>query len=96
MVSTWGNNELGNKMTAEIAIMNKSAIALAADSAVTFRVEGEQKVFQTGNKLFSLSKYHPVGLMVYGNAEFLGIDWETIVKIYRNCIADRSFRTLCE
>jgi hypothetical protein len=33
-------------MTAEIAIMNKSAVALAADSAVTFMVNGEQKVFQ--------------------------------------------------
>ena len=81
-------------MTAEIAIMNKSAIALAADSAVTFSVRGEQKVFQTMNKLFSLSKYHPVGLMVYGNTEFMGIDWETIVKIYRNIIADRAFNTL--
>ena len=81
-------------MTAEIAIMNKSAVALAADSAVTFSVGGEQKVFQTVNKLFSISKYHPVGLMVYGNAEFMGIDWETIVKIYRNIIADRSFNTL--
>ena len=81
-------------MTAEIAIMNKSAVALAADSAVTFSVGGEQKVFQTVNKLFSLSKYHPVGLMVYGNAEFMGIDWETIVKIYRNIIANRAFNTL--
>lgn len=73
-------------MTAEIAIMNKAAVALAADSAVTFSVRGEQKVFQTVNKLFSLSKYHPVGLMVYGNAEFMGIDWETIIKIYRKSI----------
>ena len=81
-------------MTAEIAIMNKSAVALAADSAVTFSIEGEQKVFQAVNKLFSFSKYHPVGLMVYGNAEFMGIDWETIVKIYRNVIADRAFNTL--
>lgn len=81
-------------MTAEIAIMNKSAVALAADSAVTFSVEGEQKVFQTVNKLFSLSKYHPVGLMVYGNAEFMGIDWETLVKLYRHNIADRSFNAL--
>ena len=81
-------------MTAEIAIMNKAAVALAADSAVTVGIGGEQKVFQTVNKLFSLSKYHPVGLMVYGNAEFMGIDWETIVKLYRDIIADRDFNTL--
>lgn len=81
-------------MTAEIAIMNKSAVALAADSAVTFNVDGEQKVYQTVNKLFSLSKYQPVGLMVYGSAEFMGIDWETIVKMYRNRLSDRSFSTV--
>ena len=87
-------------MTAEIAIMNKSAVALAADSAITFSFRGEQKVFrrqkvfQSMNKLFSLSKYHPVGLMIYGNTEFMGIDWETIVKIYRNIIADQDFKTL--
>ena len=83
-------------MTAEIAIMNKSAVALAADSAVTFNVNGEKKVYETVNKVFSLSKYHPVGLMVYGNAEFMGIDWETLVKIYRNRCADRPFDTLRE
>ena len=53
-------------MTAEIAIMNKSAVALAADSAVTYRAGHEQKVFDTMNKLFALSKYRPVGIMVYG------------------------------
>ena len=83
-------------MTAEIAILNKSAVALATDSAVTFSIGGEQQVFQTVNKLFSLSKYHPVGVMVYGNAEFMGVDWETIVKIYRSVLSKRSFDTLQE
>lgn len=83
-------------MTAEIAIMNKSAVALAADSAVTFSVNGEQQIYETVNKVFSLSKYCPVGLMVYGNGDFMGIDWETIVKIYRNRLADTAFDTLGE
>ena len=74
--------------------MNKTAIALAADSAVTLSLNGEPKVFQTVNKLFSLSKYHPVGLMVYGVAEFMEVDWETIAKVYRNQLADRAFDTL--
>lgn len=81
-------------MTAEVAIMNKSAVALAADSAVTFMVNGEPKVFQTVNKLFALSKYQPVGLMVYGSAEFMEVDWETIVKIYRGELGERVFDTL--
>ena len=70
-------------MTAEIAILNKSAIALAADSKVTLSIAGQQKTYDTVNKLFSLSKTEPVGAMVYGNAEFMGFPWETILKEYR-------------
>lgn len=52
-------------MTAEIAILNKSAVALAADSAVTMTTGREEyKVYQSANKLFALSKYHPVGLNI--------------------------------
>lgn len=83
-------------MTAEIAILNKSAVALAADSAVTVgsRGTGPQKVFESANKLFALSKYHPVGLMIYGQAGFMEVDWETIVKIYRDERGDQPFDTL--
>ena len=48
-------------MTAEVAVMNKQAIALAADSAVTFRDEMGQKIFTSASKIFTLSKYQPVG-----------------------------------
>jgi len=51
-------------MTAEIAILNKEAIAMAADSAVTFQDEEDQKIFTSANKIFTLSKYYPVGIMV--------------------------------
>lgn len=82
-------------MTAEIAIMNKTAVALAADSAVTIRQkEGQNpKIFQT-NKLFALSKHHPVGIMVYGSAEFMGVPWETIIKVYRKKLKDNEFSKL--
>ena len=84
-------------MTAEIAILNKSAVALAADSAVTIgRGTEEYKVYQSANKLFALSKYHPVGLMVYGQAMFMGVDWETIIKVYRNQLGKQTFETLHE
>jgi len=87
-------------MTTEIAILNKSAIALAADSAVTIKTmsEGGQshKVLNSANKLFQLSKYQPVGLMVYGNAALLGIPWETIVKMYRESLGIESFKSLEE
>ena len=84
-------------MTAEIAIMNKEAIALATDSAVTTTGESGQKIFTSANKLFALSKYHPVGIMVYGNANFMDIPWETIIKIYREKeLGKKAFKTLEE
>lgn len=76
-------------MTAEIAIMNKSAVALAADSAVT--IDGGPdgvKIYQT-NKLFMLSKYHPVGLMIFNDAEMMNLPWETIVKYFRQQLGDK-------
>ncbi len=76
-------------MTAEIAILNKSAIALAADSAAS--VGGDTgKIYNTVNKLFTLSKHRPVGVMVYGNADYMGIPFETIIKTYREGLGRRA------
>lgn len=87
-------------MTAEVIIMNKLAIALAADSAVTYRVfqgnSQKQKIYQTTNKLFMLSKYHPVSIMIYGAAELNNVPWEVIIKIYRGKLGERNFNTLLE
>jgi hypothetical protein len=69
-------------MTAEIAVLNKTAVALAADSTVTVGAE-TQKTYDTVNKLFTLSKFHPVGVMIFGNAEIMGYPWETVIKAYR-------------
>jgi len=70
-------------MTAEIAVINKGAIALAADSKVTVTSGGVTKTYDTVSKLFTLSKCAPVGVMIYGNADFMGFPWETIIKMYR-------------
>jgi hypothetical protein len=83
-------------MTAQIAIMNKQAIALASDSAITVTSEAGQKVYSSANKLFALSKFQPVGIMVYGNAEIMRVNWETVIKIYRSKLGDRSFKSLQE
>ena len=83
-------------MTAEIAILNKEAVALAADSAVTVGFQKNQKVFGSANKLFALSKSAPVGLMVYGNAQYMDIPWETIIKQYRRNLNEGKFSTLSE
>ena len=83
-------------MTAEVAVMNKQAIALAADSAVTIRDELGQKIFTSASKIFTLSKYHPVGVMVYGSASIMGIPWETVIKAYRSQLKQKAFASIDE
>lgn len=77
-------------MTAEIAVLNRNAVALAADSAVTLQLPEGPKVYLT-NKLFMLSKYRPVGVMIYGAADFMGVPWDTIIKQYRVRLGTRGF-----
>ena len=81
-------------MTAEVAVMNKEAIALAADSAGTFQDEAGQKIFTSVSKIFTLSKYQPVGVMIYGSANLMAVPWETIIKVYRNTLGRKTFKTI--
>jgi hypothetical protein len=68
------------EMTSEVAVLTKQAVALAADSAVT---TGNNKIFNTVNKVFALSKHEPVGIMVYSSAEVMGVPVETAIKEFR-------------
>ena len=83
-------------MTAEIAIMNLEAIALAADSAGTTFHGGSRKISTSQNKLFALSDIAPVGALVYGNASFMSIPWETLIKEYRRRRGKGTFGRLDE
>ena len=67
-------------MTAEILIMNRNAIAMAADSVVTV---GNQKTYTGANKLFMLSNNPPMGIMIWNNADFMGIPLESLIKEFR-------------
>jgi hypothetical protein len=78
-------------MTAEIAVLNKSAVALAADSAVTIGRPPNSKIYNTVNKIFELSAHHPIGVMVYGRLDFLGMPIETLAKLYRSRLGAKSF-----
>jgi hypothetical protein len=82
-------------MTAEVAVLNSNGIALAADSAVTIGHE-EGKIYTSADKLFQLSEYAPVGIMVYGSAAFLGVPWETIIKCYRAELGTKIFPKLVD
>lgn len=67
-------------MTAIVGILNKRAVCVAADSAVTFG--NGFKIHNSANKIFPVGEKHPVGIMIYGNACFIKTPWEIIIKMY--------------
>jgi len=85
-------------MTCEIAVMNKQAVVLAADSATTVRqwVDGtqEERYFKGANKIFQLSHSHAVGLMIYGTAALHKVPWEILVKDFRDSLGNKAFNSL--
>ncbi|WP_236179227.1 hypothetical protein [Pseudomonas mosselii] len=74
-------------MTAEIAIMSRTAVVLAADSATTVTSwkngEIEKRYFKGANKLYELSRQAPVGLMIFGSAGLNTVPWELYIKSFR-------------
>ena len=83
-------------MTSEVVVMNRAGVALAADSAVTVEMGDSQKTRHSALKLFTLSKYRPVGVMVYNNASLLGVPMETIIKLFRRRLGKKAYGTLRE
>jgi hypothetical protein len=82
-------------LTAEIAILNRSGVALAADSAVTVSSDsGRPKTFNTSNKIFRLSFHEPVGVMFYENSLMMDIPWETVIKLHRVTLGTNVFVNL--
>lgn len=79
-------------MSAGICIMNKNAIAMAADSAVT--IGQHVAIHNSANKLFSLSRSEPVGVIVYANASLMQVPIEIVVKQYKANLGDKSFQNL--
>lgn len=72
-------------MTAEVAILNKGAVVLAADSAVTIsRGSSQEKTFDTAEKLFELSTRNHVGIMVNGDLDFLEAPLAVLIKSFRD------------
>ena len=69
-------------MTAEVCVMNRIGVALAADSAVT--IGDGWKIHTSADKMFVLTEDDPVGIMIFGKADLDGVPWETIIKTYRS------------
>ena len=82
-------------MTAEIATLNKTAVALAADSAVTISAgSDQQKIYDSEDKLFELSCINPIGVMVNNTLDFMEAPLSVLIKKYREGAPE--FRTVRE
>ena len=78
-------------MTSEVVLMNRQAVAMAADSAVTISGHQYIKTYQSVDKLFPLSDNQPVAVMIYNNAELMSTPWETVISLYREATRGRVF-----
>src|SRR5690554_3364078 len=81
-------------MTAELSILNKSGVVIAADSAVT--IGKNNKVFNSATKMFQISNSEPIGLMIYSSANWMGIPMEIIIKQYSKKLGNNNFTELKE
>ena len=73
--------------------MNRFGIALAADSAVTI---GQEKVWKSTNKIFSLGPHCDIAMMVYGGGDFVGYPWEVVIKTFKRSLETKCFETVRE
>jgi hypothetical protein len=83
-------------MTAILGILNKTAVALAADSAATLTGPRGEKIYNNAHKLFNISDYWPIGMMICNAGGLVGIPWEIIIKVYRKQLTTTGFDSLPE
>ena len=81
-------------MTSEVVLMNRQAVAMAADSAVTISGPQYLKTYQSVDKLFPLVDGQPIAVMIYNNAEIMSTPWETVISLYREAARGRSLDTV--
>lgn len=72
-------------MSAGIFVLNKQAVSMAADSAVTISKKGEKLLtHNSANKMFNIGESKPVGIIVYSDSEFMNVPFEIILDDYKN------------
>ena len=81
-------------MTSEVVLMNRQAVAMAADSAVTISGDRYLKTYQSVDKLFPLVDGQPVAVMIYNNAEIMSTPWETVISLYREQARGRALESV--
>ncbi len=83
-------------MTSEVLLMNRGAVAMAADSAVTISSRDSQTIYQSVDKVFQLIEGQPVGVMIYNHADIMNVPWETVITLYRAKSGNKKFATVEE
>lgn len=83
-------------MTSEVLILNKRAVVLGADSAVTSSGGEHPRYSKTANKIFEISKNGSVAAAIYGSASIDLVPWELALKLYRAQLKNLSFEKLEE
>lgn len=69
-------------MTAEILVMNRSAVAFAAQGGLTAGYGPDPAPTRDSAKIFGLFDGAPVALMIYGRADLLGQPWQSLITHY--------------
>lgn len=86
----------GVLVTSEVLILNKRAIVIGADSAVTTSGGEHPRYSKSANKIFELSKHGNVAAAIYGSASVDTVPWEVALKLFRAHIDGAKFNTLAE
>jgi len=81
-------------MTAEIAIINRTAVTLAADSAMTLSGGTSDKIYNSADKIFELSSHDPIGIMIYNSLDFMGVPLDVAIKQFRDSSKCKHFVSL--
>ncbi|WP_148293306.1 hypothetical protein [Comamonas sp. B-9] len=86
-------------MTSEVLVLNKSAIVLGADSAVTTSssnpTNGDHPRYsKTANKIFELCNSGAVAVTIYSNAAIDLVPWELVIKLFRADLGKKTFAKL--
>ena len=85
-------------MTSEVLILNKHAIILGADSAVTTSgaESGQSRYSKSANKIFEIAQNGSVAATIYGNAHIDLVPWELAIKLFRRHLGKATFSTVSE
>lgn len=70
-------------MTSEVLMLNKDAVVIAADSAVTTGRDPHPRYSKAANKIFDLSLHGNVAVTIYAAADIDSVPWELALKQFR-------------